>query len=273
MTIADTVRTVLSRASEENVTFFASSIAYYAFFSIVPLILLTLSIGSLAGGEAFAERIVGAVEGHLSESGQDLVGSAVENQSGQVGASLVGFVGLGWSAIKVIRAVDMAFDEIYGSDVETSLTGQIRDGIVVLVLVGVGVAVMVGAGTVIGRPDVVDVPYVGLVGWLVLVVGLIVVFLPLYYVMPPTRMTVSRALPGTIVAAVGWLVLQAGFQVYSTYAADFEAYGVIGGVLLFLTYLYFAGILVLLGAVVNASFEQDLGVTTPEPTRGAPDDG
>ena len=269
MGIVDTVRTVGSRASDENITFYASSIAYYAFFSIVPMLLLALALGSLLGGEAFTERIVGLVGDNLSSSGEQLVTQAVENQSGQVGGSIVGLVGLLWSAIKVVRAIDMAFDEIYASDVETGLVRQVLDGLTVLVLVGVGVVVMVGAGTVISRPSLAAVPYLELVGWLVLIVGLVVVFLPLYYVMPPKSMTVGEAFPGTLVAAVGWLVLQAGFQVYSTHAASFEAYGAIGGVLLFLTWLYFAGILLLLGAVVNAVIAQS-GQASADRNSGAP---
>ena len=247
-----TARTVIDRVSEDNVTFLAASIAYYAFFSIVPLLLLTLSIGSLVGGEAFAERIVAVVEQHLSSSGEELVSDAVANPQGRAGASIVGLLGLIWSAIKVIRAVDMAFDRIYEPDVMTSLPRQIRNGITVLLLVGLGVVIMVGVGTLIRRPTVVDLPFIDVFGWLTLILGLIVVFLPLYYVMPPTEMTVRRALPGTVVAAVGWIGLQIGFQIYTAYAANFEAYGLLGGVLLFLTWLYFGAILILLGAIVNA---------------------
>lgn len=255
------IRKIASRASDEHITFYASSIAYYAFFSIIPLLLLTLAIGSFVGEEAFAERIIATVEGHLSASGREIVSQTLEDQSGQVGASVVGVLGLAWSAVKVVRAIDMAFDEVYAADVETPFTRQVLDGLVVLGLVGVSVTLMIGVGTFISRPTIVELPYVDIVGWTVLVVGLAIVFLPLYYVMPPQRMSVTAALPGTIVVSVGWLILQAGFQLYSRYAAGFEAYGFIGGVLLFLTWLYFASILLLLGAVVNAVFEQDLGRT------------
>lgn len=262
----ETVRTVAGQMSEDNVSFLAASIAYYAFFSIVPLLLLTLSIGSFIGGEAFAERIVGVVGEHLSSSGQELVSGAVYNPEGRAGASIVGVLGLTWSAIKVMRAVDTSFDVIYAHTLETSLVTQIKNGLTVLVLVGVGVVVMVGAGTVIGQPGFVDVPYVNVLGWIVLVVGLFVVFLPLYYVMPPHEMTVRKALPGTLIAAIGWVFLQVGFQIYSTRAANFEAYGILGGVLLFLTWLYFAAILVLLGAVVNAVLEGTAGTQSEQAT-------
>lgn len=247
-----TARTVVDRVSENNVTFLAASIAYYAFFSIVPLLLLTLSLGSLVGGETFAERIVALVEQHLSASGEELVSTAVANPDGRAEASIVGLLALTWSAIKVFRAVDTSFDRIYAQDVPTGLPRQIRNGVTVLVLVGLGVGVMLGVGTLVRRPSIVALPFVDVLGWIVLVVGLTVVFLPLYYVMPPIEMTVRSALPGTLLAAVGWIGLQIGFQIYTAYAANFEAYGLLGGVLLFLTWLYFGAILLLLGGVVNA---------------------
>jgi|AntDeeMetagen134_2_1112570.scaffolds.fasta_scaffold00570_11 membrane protein len=261
-----TVRSVIDGVSENNVTFLAASIAYYAFFSVVPLLLLTLSIGSLVGGEAFAERIVSLVGEQLSSSGESLVSSALENPDGRTGASAVGLVGLAWSAIKVFRAVDTSFDRIYVSDVTTSLVRQIRNGLTVLVLVGLGIVVMIGVGTFIRRATIVGPLFVDVFGLVALLVGLMIVFLPLYYVMPPKAMTVRKALPGTVVAAIGWIGLQIGFQIYTTYAASFEAYGILGGVLLFLTWLYFGAILLLLGAVVNAVVADDMTETVEAET-------
>lgn len=254
-------RTIVDKVSEDNVTFLAASIAYYAFFSIVPLLLLTLSIGSLLGGEAFAERLVALVGEHLSASGEELISDAVSNPDGRAGASIIGLIALTWAAIKVIRAVDSSFDRIYDHSLATPLLRQVRNGLTVLLLVGSGTVVMIGVGTLIRRPPI-DVPFLDLFGMLALVLGLIVVFLPLYYVMPPIEMTVRKALPGTLVAAFGWIGLQIGFQIYTAYAANFEAYGLLGGVLLFLTWLYFGAILLLLGAVVNAVLAEDVPVAT-----------
>ncbi|MFC7115626.1 YihY/virulence factor BrkB family protein [Natronoarchaeum sp. GCM10025703] len=264
-----TARSVIDRMSENNVTFLAASIAYYAFFSVVPLLLLTLSVGSLVGGEAFAERIVSLVGDQLSSSGESLVSDALENPDGRTGASIVGLVGLTWSAIKVFRAVDTSFDRIYVSDVTTSLPRQIRNGLTVLLLVGLGIVVMLGVGTFIRRATIVGPLFVDLFGLVALLVGLTIVFLPLYYTMPPTAMTVREALPGTVVATIGWIGLQIGFQIYTTYAASFEAYGILGGVLLFLTWLYFGAILLLLGAVVNAVVADD-ATETAEAETAAP---
>jgi membrane protein len=61
METVSTAKSVLSRARDEQVSLLAASIAYYAFFSIIPLLLLILAIGSFFGGQAFADRLVGLV--------------------------------------------------------------------------------------------------------------------------------------------------------------------------------------------------------------------
>ncbi|MFQ3293598.1 MAG: membrane protein [Halobacteriales archaeon] len=61
-----------------------------------------------------------------------------------------------------------------------------------------------------------------------------------------------EALPGTVTVAIGWTLLGGAFSWYATTAGNFALYGVLGGVLLLLTWLYFGAMLVILGAVLNA---------------------
>lgn len=252
MSIVPTARSVVETFKQENVTFLAASVAFYAFLSIIPLLLLALAVGSLVGGQTFADRLVSVVEGQLSSEGATVIEEALTSPEGRGGASLVGIVALAWSALKVFRGIDLAFDEVYQSEAEASLVQQVIDGLVVLATVGLAVVLMLGLGTLLGRPTLVEIPFINVFGWVVLVVGLIIVLLPLYYVMPPIDVSVREILPGTVFASVGWLVLQAGFQVYAANAGRYQAYGFLGVVLLFLLWLYFASTLVLVGAVINA---------------------
>ncbi|MFC7176850.1 YhjD/YihY/BrkB family envelope integrity protein [Halosegnis marinus] len=51
---------------------------------------------------------------------------------------------------------------------------------------------------------------------------------------------------------MGWTALQTGFRVYAGIAGSYEAYGVLGAVLLLITFLYFGGLVLLVGVVLNA---------------------
>ena len=246
----ETLTAIYRTTSEREITFLAASVAYYAFVSLVPLVVLALAVGSLIGGATLAERLIDAAGDLLPAAGEELLTAALTAESGRTEASIVAVVVATWGGIKVFRGLSKAFDRVYGADEKTALVTELLEGVVVTLGVVGAFGLMIGVGVLL-RALPGTVPFAGPVGWLLLVGGLVAAFLPIYYVLPPTAVTVREALPGTTVAAVGWTVLQAGFQLYASIAAGQEAYGALGAVLLFVTWLYFAGVLMLLGAVVN----------------------
>ncbi|MDZ7688079.1 MAG: YihY/virulence factor BrkB family protein [Halobacteriales archaeon] len=250
MNTAEFVRSVVRRAREDEVSFLSASVAFYAFFSVVPLIILALAVASFVGGEAFENRAVALVGTYLSSEGETVVAEALTSPAGRIGASAVGVVALGWSALKVFRAVDIAFDRVYETETTASFARRLTKAVVVLTAIAVAAALMVGVRSLAVRLDV-SASYAAALGWLVLVVGLFAALVPVYYVMPPERVTVREILPGTATAVVGWLLLQGLFGVYASAAARYQAYGFLGAVLLFLLWLYFGATVLLLGAVVN----------------------
>jgi membrane protein len=63
--------------------------------------------------------------------------------------------------------------------------------------------------------------------------------------------------PGSVVAVVLWIVASLGFTAYVANFGSYDAtYGSIGGVLVFLLWLWLTNIAVLLGAVLNAELER-----------------
>lgn len=85
-----------------------------------------------------------------------------------------------------------------------------------------------------------------------LVALLSVVFFPLFYLFPDDREPAVRVLPGTVLAAAGWTLLGTAFRVYAGVAGQFEQYGVLGAVLLLVTWYYVGSMALLLGAARNA---------------------
>lgn len=186
----------------------------------------------------------------LSSAGQDSVTQALTNTSGRGAASVIGFFGLVWSALKLFRGLDQAFDELYLDDVETSLLEQIWNGFVVVVGISLAIGLVVAVGLALSFLPL-TLPFINVLGSLLLIGVLGLAFLPIYYVLPPVDLSIREILPEAVVAAVGWVLLQIGFRLYSANASRYGAYGMIGAILLFVTWLYFASIVVLLGGAVN----------------------
>ena len=249
-TVFGTGREIVGLARTSRLPFLAAATAYYAFVSVFPLALLVIVLGSLLGGDGLAETVVAAVGGALSPSGRALLREALVSGAGRGGATIVGVGVLLWSGLRVFRGLTLAFATVYGSDDETTFLGQIGNAALALSALGVGVLAVVAGAVVLSRTGVV---LVGFAGTIVIVLALSIVLLPLYVVFPDVPIEFREAVPGAITAAVGWTLLSVLFRVYAANAGQFDVYGVVGGVLLFVTWLYFGASILLLGAVVNAT--------------------
>jgi membrane protein len=234
----------------EDLPYLAAALAYYALVSIVPVIVLVVAIASIFAAEDVLTLLLNLFGRSLSPTGKTVVESTVVAAQGRGGVTIAGLAVLLWSAMRLFRALDLAFDRVYGTRTETTLLGTIRD--MAAVVAGIAIAIGLVAGTVL-IVTVVD-PTVGLklLGTLGLPIALFVVFLPFYVGFPDREIGLRAAAPGAAVAALGWSGLGVLFQFYASIAGDRAIYGLLGGVLLFVTWLYVANLLVLLGAATNA---------------------
>ena len=264
-------KTVVQGVSEENVTFMAAGIAYQAFISLLPLLVLVFFLVSAVGDEGLAATVTETTEGFLPEAGNELLEDAIAGSVATTGASVIGLVTLLWGSLKIFRGIDTAFSEIYESTGEQSFVGQLVDALVALLAIGLALVAAAVATTVFAF--VPDSPLLTVLNPLVLVVGLTIAFFPMYYTFPDVDLNVREVLPGVVVAAVGWAALQALFQVYVAFTAESDAAGAIGAVLLLLTWLYFGGLVLLLGGVVNAASSGHLPAATEDDDRDDDDDG
>lgn len=260
--IIGTARTIIDLARHRDISLLAGGIAFFAFLSLIPAMVLVLAIGSFVGGEQFAQRVVSLVESYLSAEGSQILTEALAGTRGLASVSAVSALFLVWSTLRVFRAIDVAFNRVYRRDLSPSLLKQLQSGAVVLVLIGVGVGLLLTVQMALTRT--VSLTTATLLSWPVTIAGLVIVLLPLYYVLPPVRQPVQMVLPGTLFAIVGVILLRQLFQVYTALAGQYQAYGFIGAVLLFLLWLYFGALVLIFGAIINAALADTLTERSPE---------
>ncbi|WP_049924294.1 YihY/virulence factor BrkB family protein [Halopiger djelfimassiliensis] len=246
------LRAIVHELKVERVTFMAGSIAYNAFLSLLPLLLLLLSIISTVGNRTLEEGLVSITRAALTPGAADVL--VAELRSGSAGASIVGLGALLWGALRIFRSLDMAFSDIYESQAANTLPNQIRDGIIVLVsvtaVVGLVAAVETLAPGGLGGAG-------GVVGWVVqrvlLVVAAGAALLPMYYLFPDEEdMAVVEALPGVAVTAVGLVAAESLFRLYIQYSSTNAENSLLAGIIVLMTWLYVSGLVILVGAAVNA---------------------
>lgn len=93
----------------------------------------------------------------------------------------------------------------------------------------------------------------------------------MYYVFLDTDVTVRGIVPGVLVAAIGLTAFQAAFRLYTQVKSPESS--VVAGILILLTWLYFSGLVVLLGAVCNAVLSNRSRDVSIEPVIGGIDSG
>lgn len=256
------LRDVVRLALEKDVSFLAGSIAFFAFVSLVPAMVLLLAVGRVVGGEEFATAIVRLVEQGLSDEGTEVLGAALADTTGLAGASAIGVLVLLWSTFRVFRALDIAFDRIYQTETSTSLARNFLDGAIVVSSITATLVVLLLVRMTV---RLFSLPYANTLSVGVMLLGLVAVLTPLYYVMPPVSVPVREVLPGTVWAVLGLVLLHQLFHLYTAQANQYQAYGFMGAVLLFLLWLYVGAIILLVGAVINATLTSVRRETATQP--------
>jgi len=236
-----------------DLSFMASSIAYQAFVSLLPLFVSIFLLVAFVGGRGFATAVLSTTESALPAAAQQLLAGAIQSEISSTATSVVSLVVLLWGSLELFRSVKTAFATIYGTQSTNSLVRQLRYAFVAYLLMLVAIVAAVAATSL---SILSEIPFVDAFSVVALFVGLTAVFLPVYYLFPDVPMSTRGALPGAVVAAVGWTLLQRLFQFYIQYAADSDVAGALGTMLVLLVWLYFGSYIVLIGALVNHALQE-----------------
>lgn len=244
--IGETVLEAARVSRDRNIDFMASAVTYYELLSLAPLTVLAFIGLAALGGETFAATLLSRATGVLPAVGRQVVGDIMAATTASTG--LAGLLIILWASLRVFRGFDVAFAEVHGADHDETVLKEVVDALVALVVFGVAVVVVVAAGGAVVALS--HIPSIDVLWTAATFIGLSAVFLPLYYVFTDVDIGLSGLVPGALVAAAGWTLLQGTFRLYTAYAAS-SFYGVFGGVLLLVFWMYVGNILILYGAAVN----------------------
>jgi membrane protein len=266
---------VLKRAwrefNEDKVTDWAAALTYYGVLSIFPMLLALISLLGLFGQSA-TQPLLDNISGIAPGPAKDIVTQAIQNlQKSQGSAGLMFFVGLAlalWSASGYVGAFMRASNDVW--DVEEGRpawkTIPLRVGVTGLLLVLLTISAMAvvltgplakSIGDIIGLGST-AVTVWDIAKWPVLILVVAFMIALLYYAAPnvkhPKFQWVS---PGSLMAVVLWIIASAIFAFYvGNFGSYSKTYGALGGVIVFLTWLWITNNVILLGAEVNAEIER-----------------
>jgi membrane protein len=258
-------------AGDDNVGFLAAGIAFYAFLAFVPLLASVVLVYGLAADPQTVAEHIGKLFATLPRDAAALIADQLKSLTASPksakGISLavaVAFALYGASkgAGGVVTALNIAYElkEDRGFVKTTLLTLAMTVGGLLVILLAVG-AISVSALVEHILPFSSPVAHIlfQALAWAVAVAA-VGVGLAAVYRFAPNRaeapwMWVS---PGSAAATLLWLLGTIGFGLYVSHFGSYnKTYGSLGGVVVFLTWLYLTGYIVLMGGELNSELEKE----------------
>lgn len=255
-------RYVSSEMSESS-----TSVAYYLFLSIFPLI---ITIGNILPFLSIdSTSILMYISEILPKQIYDALESTFVILLEKPDGSLLSISAIGtiWVARKSVNALQNSLNKIYSVPNRSNYIIQQLYSVTMIIFFLITITFVVfvfGLGKDILEyivpilkisPDIIGT--FTTLRWPLTLLLLFILMISIYYFVPNVKNKFRFILPGSILATLSWMMLT---QVFSWLVQYFftriTSYGIFGSVMLFMLWLNFAAGIILIGAILNAGIEE-----------------
>jgi len=270
-TLVYTLKKTLREFTGDQCTDLAASLTYYTVLALFPGLLAIVSIlGLVSDPQQTIDSLLTIIGNVGSQSVVDLLKEPIEGLVRSPAAGItfvVGIVGAIWSASGYVGAFGRAMNRIYnvreGRPIWKLRPTMLGVTVFTVVMLVVGLLVLVSGplarsfGDVIGLGDA-AATVVLIVQWPILLVVAIIVVAVLYYWAPNVKQPKFRWVSGgSILAILILIIASVGFGFYVANFSNYNAtYGSLGGVIVFLLWLWITNNALLFGAEFDAELER-----------------
>jgi len=258
--------------SADQATDLAAALTYYGVLAVFPALLAFVSLIGLFGdpGET-TDSLLDLLGGLVPATTLDAIRGPLENLATSPAAGLAfvtGIVGALWSASGYVGAFSRAMNRIYAIQ-EGRPFWKLRPVTLAVTVVAILVAVVAALMITLSGPvaeqvgDLIGLGSTavfvwGIVKWPVLAFLAVLIVALLYYATPNVKQPKFRWMSfGALFALVVWVLASAGFAFYAANFSSYnETYGSIGGIIVFLLWIWISNLALLFGAELDAELER-----------------
>ncbi len=259
---------LMLRVQRVDISALGAQLAYFFLLSFFPLIIflvtllpfLNLQVEQIYSflASIMPNEIYTMIEGTLKD--------VLTNRNG--GLLSIGILGTIWSASKGINALMNALNKAYETEAKAGMKDRALSLVFTLALVVVVLLALVlpvfGQQIVSFITSFIDIEMsfvnlLNILSWVMPPLLIFIVLVGLYWIVPNTtpRLKIRSVWVGAVFATAAWMVLTYGFSFYVDNFGNFSAtYGSIGGVIMLMLWLYFTGMILILGGVLNATMQK-----------------
>ena len=265
-TIRGFLQDMMYRIRTVDMVGMAAQLAFFFLLSFFPLVIFLVTLLPYLNlkQEQIFEFLKGITPPDVYMLVEDILREVLSNYNG--GLLSVGILGTIWSASRGVNALTRALNRAYDVESKSGVKNRLWSLLFTIALVGAVLIALVFPvfGQQIGN---LLFSYIGLEGtsvetfWTLILwsTPLLLIFSVLwimYWAIPNIShgLKYIKVTPGAIIATLGWLILTYGFSYYIQNFGNFGmTYGSIGGVIILMLWLYFLGMVIIFGGLVNAS--------------------
>ena len=258
---------------DDNITDWAAALTYYAVLSLFPALIAMMSILGLVVDPATITRVITETVSALGPaSAVDTFTQPLEEISQNQSTAFVGLiVGIAlaiWTASNYVGAFMRASNSVYERDEGRPFWKlkplQLLVTLIIVLLAALVVVALIVSGPVaeavgnaVGLGDTAVLVW-QIAKWPVMLLVVMFMLAGLYWSAPNAKPAGFRWIsPGSVVAVLGWVLASVAFAFYvAEFASYNKTYGALGGVIVFLVWLWITNIAVLLGAELNSETER-----------------
>jgi membrane protein len=256
----------------DHCTDLAASLTYYATLAIFPALLAFVSLLGLVGNAQKTTNSVLSLLGGVAPAGVlDSLRGILHNltHSSASGLALaVGILGALWSASGFVNAFSRAMNRVYSIE-EGRPIWKLRPvtllvtvmalvvAVIATILLAVSGPIAQQIGSTLGVGSTVLVVW-NIIKWPILAILAVLMVAVLYYATPNIKQPKFRWMSiGSLVALVVWALASVGFAFYAANFSKYNAtYGSIGGIIIFLLWIWISNNALLFGAELDAEIER-----------------
>ena len=259
---------VFQEFNDDRVMLVAAGVTFYLLLALVPALTALVSIYGLIFDPAQVVSQVQALTGVVPGGGVEIIQEQLERLTSQDSSSLsfAFLFSLGvalWSANAGMKSIFDAMNIAYDEQETRSFVKL--TAISLLFTLGAIVGIIVLMGVVVALPAYLSNTRLGTtfeallqVGGYVVMLGLLAVAFSVLYRYGPCRDDARWRwiTPGGVLAAVVLVITSIGFSWYVANFGSYNAtYGSLGAIIGFMTWVWIASIILIMGAEVNAEME------------------
>lgn len=256
---------VASEVVDNDLMTQAAAITFYTLLSIFPGLTMLVSLFGLFADPATIMHQVDNLTLIMPGGGQDLLREELKtltsaNTSGLGWAAIIGLLTSLWTANQAMKAMFNGLNQVHEVKEKrsfitlTALTLLCTAGMVVLMIVALGAVVVVPAVLAfVGLGTVFDQLLVW-ARWPLLLIGISGMLAIVFRFGPCRTKVVWRWITwGSGFASVMWLIISIAFSYYVSNFGNYnKTYGSLGAVVGFMTWIWISGIVILIGAQLDA---------------------